>query len=471
MSGAAASLLAARTAGPVWDRSDADRVGYDAGRSGFNLALDHRPELVLAAEAPGDLAAGIRFAAEQGLTVELQATGHGAHRALDGGLLITTRALTGVSVDPEHRMARISAGATSADVLAATTPYGLTAPVGSAATVGYVSYSLGGGVGMLGRAHGYAADHIRALHVVTADGRELTVTAQQHPQLFWGLRGGGGNLAAVTAIDVELVPLRGLYGGGLFFDGEHSVELVEAFRSCIAVAPRELSLSIAFLRFPAVPAVPEPLRGRRCGHVRVAYLGGAEHCERLVAPLRALAPFLDTVRMMPVAELASIHADPRNPMPVNTESVALHGLQPLDRLPALLDPEAHFVLEVRHLGGALVDQAESPNAVGHRSAELNLFTSAYPGADPVAAAEAQRRLIAGLTAFSVGGPLRNFLPSSHADASSCYEPGLAVALARLMSLWDPSGVFAHAPAVTAPLSASAPRDRPHADPASALADR
>ncbi|WP_162940178.1 FAD-binding oxidoreductase [Gryllotalpicola protaetiae] len=447
MSGATAALLAARTVGPVWDRSADDRAGYDAGRSGFNLALDHRPDLVLAAQVPSDVAAGIRFAAEQGLTVELQATGHGAHRAMDGGLLITTRALTEVSVDPARRVARISAGATSADVLAATAPHGLTAPVGSAATVGYVSYSLGGGLGMLGRAHGYAADRIRALQVVTADGRELSVSSEHHPELFWGLRGGGGKLAAVTAIDVELIPLSELYGGGLFFDGVRGVELIEAFRSCIVTAPRELSLSIAFLRFPRVPTVPETLRGRYCGHVRVAYLGEAARGARLIAGLRALPTLLDTVRTMPVTDLASVHADPRNPMPVCTDSVALRGERALDRLPALLDPDAPFVLELRHLGGALVDQPAHPNAVGHRAAELNLFTSAYPGTDRGGAAAAQRRVTGALAELSVGGPLRNFLPSGAADASACYEPGLAVELARLATRWDPSDVFAFAPAL------------------------
>jgi len=143
--------LAARTAGPVWAATAVDRGDYDRERRGFNMALDHRPALVLAAATASDVVEGIRFAAENDLPLDLQATGHGAHRAMDGGLLITTRRLTDVRVDPGRRVARIAAGATAADVLAATADHGLSAPVGSTPGVGYVSYSLGGGLGPLGR--------------------------------------------------------------------------------------------------------------------------------------------------------------------------------------------------------------------------------------------------------------------------------------------------------------------------------
>ena len=155
---ATAARLAARTSGPVWSRAAADQAGYDEGRSGFNSALDHQPALVLAATTPADIVEGVRFAAESGLPVDLHVTGHGAHRSMDGGLLIVTRRLADVDVDPGRRAARVPAGATAADVIAAAAPFGLTAPVGAAPGVGYVSYTLGGGLGALGRAHGYAAD-------------------------------------------------------------------------------------------------------------------------------------------------------------------------------------------------------------------------------------------------------------------------------------------------------------------------
>jgi FAD binding domain len=442
----AAAQLDARTSGQVWARTAAGRVGYDQARAGFNLALDHQPALVLAAATTADVVEGIRFAAEQGLPVDLQATGHGAHRAMDGGLLISTRRLAHVEVDSGRRVALVSAGATSADVLAAAAPW-LAAPVGAAPGVGYVSYTLGGGVGPLGRAHGYAADCVRRLDVVTADGRELTVTPEQHPDLFWALRGGGGNLAAVTAIEINLLPISEIYGGGLFFNPDRAPDVLDDFSRAITSAPNELSLSLAFVTFPDLPELPPPLRGRYCCHLRVAYLGESAAGDRLLAPLRAAAPFLDTVGVLPMTEIGTIHADPAGPMPVNTNSLALTAEAVLDDLVPLIQPDTPFMLELRHLGGALVDAPGNPSAVGHRAAALNLFTVAYPGPTPTAAADAQQGVCDTLAGASAGGPLRNFLPQHYPDASACYEPATAAELAKLKTIWDPTDTFRFAPAV------------------------
>ncbi|MFI5611875.1 FAD-binding oxidoreductase [Amycolatopsis sp. NPDC051903] len=446
MSDALTTRLEEHTAGRVL--TPADAAEYDRHRGGFNLTLDHRPALVLAAEAESDVAAGIRFAAEHGLGVDVQATGHGAHDSMDGGLLITTRRLNRVEVDADRRVARVSAGATAAAVLAATARYGLTAPVGSASGVGYVSYSLGGGLGPFGRRHGYAADHVRRLDVVTADGRELTVTRDRHPELFRGLRGGGGNFAAVTALEVALLPFADLYGGGLFFAGERAPEVLDRFRRCVATAPRELSLSVAFLAFPDSAGVPPPLRGRFCCHVRVAYVGDPAAGRRRIEPLMTAQPFLDTVRLMPATALGTIHADPAEPMPVTSDSVALRTEDVVGKIAPLVDPGASFLLELRHLGGALADEPAVAGAVGHRGARMNLFTSAYPGVDPAASAAAQRQIRESVAAESAGGPLRTFLPTGYRDASSCYEPALAAELAALKRTWDPADTFRFAPAVS-----------------------
>jgi hypothetical protein len=456
MTTASGAALAAQTTGRVWtpDSTDMSNTAhYDRERSGFNLSLDHRPRLVLAAETLADVAVGIRYAADNALPVDIQATGHGAHRALDGGLLITTRQLSRVVVDPTNRTARVSAGSTAADVITATAPHGLAAPVGAAPGVGFVSYSLGGGLGLLGRKHGWSADHIRSLQVVTADGRELVVTPDQHPDLFWGLRGGGGNLAAVTEIEVDLIPVAQLYGGGLFFRGEQAADLLDLFQQCTAEAPDELSLSVAFIDFPDLPAVPAPIRGRFCGHLRVTHLdgpGGVSETERLLAPFRQLGPMLDSIRTLPLIDLGSVHADPADPRPVHSDSVALRNADSLEAIAHALEPGASFMLELRHLGGALADVPDVPNAVGHRDAQYNLFTSAYPGTNPTEAAAAQRRVYRQAASAGVGGALRTFLPSQYPDATACYEPAIARRLAALKLTWDHHNLFSYAPAVSAP---------------------
>jgi hypothetical protein len=440
--------LTARTTGRVWLPTAAGRAGYDRERAGFNTALDHRPNLILAAATTADIAQGVRFAAEHGVPVDVQATGHGAHSSVDGGLLITTRALTGVEVDPQRRVALIAAGATAADVLSATCPYGLTAPVGSAPGVGYVSYSLGGGIGPVSRTLGYAADRIRRLDVVTADGAERTVTAEQHPDLFWALRGGGGNLATVTRIEVDLDPLADVYGGAMFFAGERAAEVLEAFEACVDSAPTELNLSIAFLTYPDLPALPPAVRGTFCCQVRVAYVGATKAARSHLATLDRLGPLLDTCRRLPMSQIGTIHADPTAPTRVNSNSLALSAAFTPSQVTSFVAPDAPYVLELRHLGGALAHQGGAPNAVGHRTARFNLFTSAYPTADPVVAARAQQHVCDVLRPVGDGGPLRNFLPTGLPEASSCYSPETAAELARLKNTWDAADVFHYAPAIT-----------------------
>ena len=203
------------------------------------------------------------------------------------------------------------------------------------------------------------------------------------------------------------------------------------------------------MAFPDLPALPPPLRGQFRCHVRVAYLGESAGGDRLIAPLRAAAPLLDTVGVLPMTEVGSIQADPVGPMPVNSNSVALDGDDVFDDHLALVQPDAPFMLELRHLGGALVHPQGPPSAVGHRGAVLNLFTSAYPGTVPAMAASAQQRVCDTVAATSVGGPLRNFLPAQYPDATACYEPAIAEKLADLKTIWDPADTFRYAPAVTA----------------------
>ena len=152
--------------------------------------------------------------------------------------------------------------------------------------------------------------------------------------------------------------------------------------------------------------------------------------------------------MLPMTEIGTIHADPGGPMPVNSNSDALTGDSALDNLLPLIGPESLFMLELRHLGGALTHSRGVRSAVGHRPAIVNLFTSAYPGTALDAAAAAQKSVCDAVAATSVGGPLRNFLPSQYPNATACYEPPIAAELARLKTIWDPTDTFLFTPAVT-----------------------
>ena len=312
------------------DRIPADRVhrpgtpGFDAARSGFDLSAIPSPDLVVSAAGEDDVVDAVRLAVDHGFPVAVRATGHGPIPGVDRGLLVDTRAMSTVTVDPGRRTATIGAGTTWTSVLAACAPYGLAPLCGSAPDVGAVSYVLGGGLGVLGRRYGYAADRVRRIRLVTATGEPCEVTPDSDPELFWAVRGGGGNFGVATELEIDLVPVAALYGGGLFFPGEAAADLLAAFGRCTADAPDELSLSIAFITFPDLDAVPPPLRGRFVGHLRVAHLGAPAEAEALIAPLRAVAtPFVDTVRTLPVAEIGTIHADPVRPQPVSCGGAVL----------------------------------------------------------------------------------------------------------------------------------------------------
>ena len=205
-------------------------------------------------------------------------------------------------------------------------PYGLAPLVGSTPDVGAVGYLTGVGLPVLGRRYGFAADHVRVLELVTADGRLLRATANGHPELFWAVRGGKGNFGVVTAVETDLMPVDRLYGGGLFFPGAATREVLGGWLAWTASQPEEMCSSLALFRFPDMPGVPEPDRGTFLIHVRVAYTGWPANGERLLRPLRALGPIIDTVADIPYTSIGEIHNDPTEPMPVLDRGTLLREL-------------------------------------------------------------------------------------------------------------------------------------------------
>ena len=420
---------------------------FDAARAGFDLAALPTPDVVVSAATETDVVAAIGYAVAHDLPVGVRATGHGTVPAADRGVLIDTRALSSVTVDPRRRIAIIGAGVKWTRVLEKSAPWGLAPLCGSSPDVGAVGYSLGGGLGPLGRAHGWSADHVRRLRLVTPKGELREVTADSEPDLFWALRGGGGNFGVVTEIEIDLVPAADLYGGGLYLPGETAPEVLAAFGRATAAAPDALTLSVAFLTLPDIVAVPEALRGRFVSHVRVAHLGSPDDAEALIAPLRAIArPLVDSVRPLPITELGSIHADPSRPQPVCSGGTILPTWDDaaIKVLRAEIGAGTPHMLELRHLGGALARPAAVPNAVGHRDALYNVFTSAYPGPGFTAAAQMQTALYERLAPWSGGRSLYNFTArpdGGPADARGCCDGPTLRRLVALKQAWDPQNLF------------------------------
>ncbi|MEU4675583.1 FAD-binding oxidoreductase [Micromonospora sp. NPDC023737] len=371
--------LTARIAGPVLLPEDAD---YATECATFNLMTALRPAVAVGATSAADVRAAVRFAAERDLPVAVLTTGHQVARPAEGALLINMSRMNAVHVDAARSLARVEGGARWEQVLPETDKHGLAPVSGTSPTVGVVGYHLGGGGSpILGRRYGYAADHVQAIEIVTADGELRRVTADSEPDLFWALLGGKGNFGVVTALEFNLFPVQRFYGGGLFFAGEHAAKVLHTWRDWVVDLPEEMNSSVGFLRRPPLPDVPEPLRGTFVMHVRFTSLGPADEAERRLAPIREIAPtVLDTITELRYREAGSVFLDPPRPVPWVERSTALRDLpgEAVDALLAQLGPDSGTQLgfvELRPLGGALARPTAVANAVPGRSARWQLFGS------------------------------------------------------------------------------------------------
>ncbi|MGW9630643.1 FAD-binding oxidoreductase [Agromyces sp. NPDC055520] len=356
----ALALLDDRIAGRVLIPGDS---GWDEARSAWNLAVDQRPAAVVVAADADDVAQTVRIAKGLGLAVAPQATGHNAGplAARDGladAILVRTHELRGVEVDPEARIARVEAGAQWGDVVAAAAPFGLTALAGSSHDVGVVGYTLGGGVSWLARSHGVAANHVVAIELVTADGEARRVDAEHDAELFWALRGGGGDFGVVTALEFRLFEVPELSAGMLLWPIERTADVMAAWAAWTADLPASVTSVGRVLRLPPMPELPPFLSGRALVVVEVAMQEGPARVDELLAPLRALAPEVDTVHPQTSAELLQLHMDPPQPVPGYGDGMLLAELPPA-AIRAFVDavgPDASSALlsaEIRHLGGMM----------------------------------------------------------------------------------------------------------------------
>jgi FAD/FMN-containing dehydrogenase len=353
--------------------------GYDDARAAWNLNAQHHPAVVVTAESADDIREAVRLARSAGLGVGVLATGHGTGAPCDAGVLINTSRMRDVRVDPERRLARVGAGAVWQDVVDAAAVHGLAGLPGSSTNVGVVGSTLGGGFGWLGRRYGLAAQSVRAAEVVTADGDLVRASATEQPDLFWGLLGSAGNLGVVTALEFRLHPLTQVYAGNLYHPLDRARDVLEFFAEWSRQAPDELTAAVAFRRFPDLPGVPEPLRGRSLVALRGCYCGDPAAGAVLVDRARAAlgSAVVDTFASIPVSALASVSLDPVTPLPAASHTELLTDLTPgtVDALLDLAGPGSGsplVMLEVRQLGGALPGPAGALSPMAHSRARFSL---------------------------------------------------------------------------------------------------
>jgi hypothetical protein len=353
--------------------------GYDDARSAFNLALDLRPAAIVVADSAADVVNTVRFARAAGLRVAPQGTSHGASAlgSLEDAILLKTTRLRGVEIYPATRTALVEAGAEWQDVTEPAAEHGLAGLAGSAPDVGVVGYTLGGGMGWLARRYGLSANSVVAVDIVTPDGELVRADAQHEPDLFWAVCGGGGSVGVVTAIEIQLYPVRELYAGVLFFPLERASEVLHAWREWTETVPDEVTSVGRILQFPPIPDVPEPLRGNSFAVVEAAYLGDEFEGAELIRPLRELGPVMDTFAMMPAPALQQLHMDPPEPVPYEGDGMLLADAPAgaIDAMVAIAGAGSGSPLlsvELRHLGGALAN-GPADAAQGRIDAKYGMF--------------------------------------------------------------------------------------------------
>jgi hypothetical protein len=405
--------------------------GFDAARRPWNRAVDQPVAAVVEAVDADDVAALVRHARSLGLGIATQPNGHGATGRTDGTVLLRTRRLDGLEIDPVARRARIGAGVSSGLVQAAAAQHGLTGLPGSSPVVSVAGVALGGGLSWFGRAHGWVADSVTAFEIVDAEGGQRRITADTDPDLFWALRGGGGDFAIVTALDLSLHAAPSLYGGRVVWSAEHAPEVVDAYRQITATAPDALTAWLDLLHFPGA----DPMVA-----VDVTYLGEADDALDLLVPLNGPPrPLSDTRDLRSAAELGAITAEPTDPGPGLSRAELVTELDGAAVETLLGDPIAPLLsTQIRHLGGALARPSDSPH--GPLAEPYALYMFGIP-TDPATAQAitAKQRALAQALPVSGRKPFTFLNPKeSIADA---FTPDVVARLRDIKGRHDPHNVI------------------------------
>lgn len=432
-------------------------AGYDEARRVWNGMIDRRPGLIARCAGAADVVRVFRFAREHGLLFSVRGGGHNIAglAVCEEGLVIDLSPMKGVWVDPKTRRAHAQAGCTLGEVDRETQLHGLAAVLGFVSTTGIAGLTVGGGFGYLTRRHGWTCDNVASTDVVTPAGELVRADEADSPELFWALRGGGGNFGIVTSFEYRLHPVGPeILGGAIAWRGEDAKEVLGFYREFTAKAPRELTC-VAVLRIaPPAPWLPAEIHGKPIVAVFVCHSGGVEDGERLLAPLRALGrPVADVVRRLPYAGMQTLLDATQPPgRRYYWKSHYLPGLSPrvidvtVERARAL--PSPHSAIVFFHLEGALGELSAGHSPVGNRDAAFVLnVTGAWERPENDAENIAWTREVFEATREdSTGGTYLNFLTEEETGERirAAYGPENLRRLSELKRKLDPEDLFRHA---------------------------
>lgn len=430
-----------------------DHADYDVHRRVYNGMIDRRPTVIARCNSADDVVAAIRFARSSGMTVSVFGGGHAVTgtAVCDDGVCIDLRGMKRIDIDPVTRTARVEAGANWGEFDAATHAHGLAMTGGRNPTTGVAGLTLGSGSGWLERKLGFVCDNLLRAEVVTADGRKVVASDDENPDLFWGLRGGGGNFGIVTAFHFQLHELpSAILGGVLIYPAPMAAAVLRNFRDFMQTAPDEVSGAVVFTTAPHAPFIPEPARGQPIALVQVIYAGDPEEGARTLAPLRAFGPpVVDAVAPLPYPVLQTQGgnfpgtqnywtADFLRDLP----DEAIDAYAPLALVP--ISPESAIIMVAG--GGAPSRVDEEATAFGMRTAPWNVhyICGWTDPADNARNIERVKATAAVLKPWATGRVYLNYIgDEGQSRIESSFGPDKLARLRGLKAKWDPENFFRH----------------------------
>jgi FAD/FMN-containing dehydrogenase len=442
--------LKMRLRGPVVLPGDA---GYDESRTVWNAMIDKKPALVARCLGVADVVACVQFAREQGLLLCIKGGGHNIAglATADGALMLDMSLMRGVWVDKARTLAHAQAGCVLGDVDRETQLHGLAAALGFVSLTGVAGLTLGGGFGYLSRRWGWTSDTLAGLDLVTADGRVVHASSNENADLFWALRGGGGNFGVVTGIHYGLYPVGPeIVGGPIAWPASDAPQVLELFRTMAATAPPELTLVALMRPAPPAPWLPKDMHGKPIVAIVACYSGRPEDGEKIVAPLKAFGrPAGDVCVRRPYAQMQSL-LDATQPKGRRYywKSEYLPRIEPalcekaIAHASRIVSPHSAVILF--HIEGALNRLPNDHSPAGNRDARyvLNIAGSWEQASDDEKNIAWAREAWSDLRSFSTGGNYINFLTAD--ETPERIQAALGTALQKLGEVktkWDPDNLF------------------------------
>ena len=443
--------FAARLRGELLRPGDA---GYEEARKVWNGMIDRHPALIARAASVADVINAVNFARENELLLAVRGGGHNVAGTgtLDGGLLIDLSRMKGIKVDPEQRTVHAEGGVTIGELDKKTQSFGLATPMGVVSQTGIAGLTLGGGIGWLRRKHGLSSDNLISVDVVTADGRFVTASENENRELFWGIRGGGGNFGVVTCFEYRLHPVGPeVMFAFVFYPGERAKEVLRSLNEYAAQAPDEVSPVGVLGQVPRDEMFPEERHGEQYVAVLAMYSGGVEEGERVLAPLRELGePIADFSGPMPYVEAQKLlDEDYPDGGRYYWKSTNVNGLgdEAIEQLISHAEAAAsgHSTIDVWYQGGAMGRVGAEESAFGDRSAPVLLGIEANweEPRDDEANVAWVRSTVSGMRRFSGGGTYLNF-PGFFEEGQDLMRDAYGGNYRRLATLkneYDPANLF------------------------------